>query len=95
MDQGIGGLEAVLHDQRQAQRRAALSGEQVAHLVAISCSAAPLSHDHWTLRLLAGNAVELGYVRAISPETIRRMRKKTMLAIFPCEVAAPPAVQPG
>jgi transposase len=72
-----GGLEAVLHDRRQARRRAALSGEQLAHLVAIACSDAPAGHDHWTLRLLAGKAVELGYVRSISPETIRLALKKT------------------
>jgi transposase len=72
-----GGLEAVLHDRRQARRRQALTGEQVAHLVAVACSDAPAGHDHWTLRLLAGKAVELGYVRSISPETIRQTLKKT------------------
>ena len=72
-----GGLEAVLHDQRQQRRRQALSGEQIAHLVAIACSPVPDGHDHWTLRLLAGQAVELGYVRRISPETIRQALKKT------------------
>ena len=71
-----GGLEAVLHDQRQQRRRQALSGEQIAHLVAIACSPVPDGHDHWTLRLLAGQAVELGYVRRISPETIRQALKK-------------------
>jgi len=48
----------------------------VAHLVAIACTAAPAGHDHWTLRLLAGKAVELGYVQRISPETIRQVLKK-------------------
>lgn len=72
-----GGLEAVLHDQRQARRRQALAGEQVAHLVAIACTDAPEGHDHWTLRLLAGKAVELGYVTRISPETVRQVLKKT------------------
>jgi transposase len=82
-----GGLEAVLHDQRQARRRQArrrqaLAGEQVAHLVAIACTDAPRGHDHWghdhwTLRLLAGKAVELGYVTRISPETVRQVLKKT------------------
>ena len=71
------GLEAVLHDQRQERRRAVLSGAQLAHLVAIACSDAPEGHDHWTLRLLAGKLVELGYVRSISPETIRHALKKT------------------
>jgi len=72
-----GGVDAVLHDQRQERRRQALSGAQIAHLVAIACSPAPDEHDHWTLRLLAGQAVELGYVRRISPETIRQALKKT------------------
>lgn len=74
---GEGGVDAVLHDQRQERRRAALTGAQIAHLVAIACSPAPDAHDHWTLRLLAGQAVELGYVRRISPETIRQALKKT------------------
>jgi len=72
-----GGLGAVLHDQAQERRRQALSGEQIAHLIAIACSPAPKGHDHWTLRLLAGKAVELGFVTGISPETIRQTLKKT------------------
>ncbi len=69
------GVETVLHDQRQERRRQALTGEQLAHLVAIACTDAPVGHDHWTLRLLAGKAVELGYVHCISPETIRQALK--------------------
>jgi len=34
-------------------------------------SKVPDGHDHWTVRMLAGKAVELGYVRRISPETVR------------------------
>lgn len=73
----VGRVEAVLHDQRQERRRQALTGEQLAHLVAIACTDAPEGHDHWTLRLLAGKVVELGYVPRISPETIRQALKKT------------------
>src|SRR5881227_2170954 len=72
-----GGLEAVLHDKRQTCYRRALTGGQAAHLIAIACSAVPDGHDHWTLRLLAGKAVELGFVESISPETIRQLLKKT------------------
>jgi Winged helix-turn helix len=72
-----GGLEAVLHDKRQQRHRQALSGGQAAHLIAIACSPAPTGHDHWTVRLLAGKAVELGFVGSISPETIRQLLKKT------------------
>jgi transposase len=72
-----GGVAAVLHDKRQERRRQALTGPQLAHVVAIACTDAPEGHDHWTLRLLAGKAVELGYVSSISPETIRQALKKT------------------
>lgn len=72
-----GGVEAVLADKRQERRRQALTDGQAAHLLAITCSKVPDGHDHWTLRMLAGKAVELGYVRGISPETVRQVLKKT------------------
>jgi transposase len=71
-----GGLETVLHDKKQQHQRQALTGEQAAHLVALACTPVPDGHDHWTLRLLAGKAVELGFVDSVSPETIRHMLKK-------------------
>ena len=55
-----GGVEAVLSDKRQQRRRQALSDEQAAHLIAIACSEVPDGHDHWTMRMLAGQAIELG-----------------------------------
>src|SRR5436309_11654762 len=76
-----GGVEAVLHDKRQQRYRQALTGGQAAHLIAIACSPVPDGHDHWTLRLLAGKAIELGFVEAISPETIRQLLKKTNLSL--------------
>lgn len=72
-----GGLELVLHDKVQQRRRQALTGKPPAHLIAITCSAAPDGHDHWTVRLLAQKAVELGFVRSISPNTINELLKKT------------------
>jgi transposase len=72
-----GGLEAVLHDKAQQHRRSALSGLQTAHLIAIACSPAPDGHDHWTVRLLAQKAVELGFVASIAPTTIHELLKKT------------------
>src|SRR5437588_10905856 len=72
-----GGLEAVLHDKRQARYRQALTGGQAAHLIAIACSPVPDGHDHWTVRLLASKAVELGFVEPSPPETIRQLLKKT------------------
>jgi len=72
-----GGVDAVLRHKRQAHYRQALTGQQQAHLIAIACSKVPDGHDHWTLRMLAGKAVELGFVETISPETIRALLKKT------------------
>jgi transposase len=72
-----GGVEAVLTDKRQEHRRQVLTDEQAAHLIAIACSKVPDGHDHWTVHMLAGQAVELGYVRGISPETVRQLLKKT------------------
>jgi transposase len=71
------GVEAVLTDKRQERRHQALTDGQAAHLIAIACSEAPDGHDHWTMRMLAGQAVELGYVRRLSPETVRQLLKKT------------------
>jgi transposase len=72
-----GGVDAVLTDKVQERRHQALSGAQQAHLIAIACSPVPDGHDHWTLRLLAGKAVELGFVERISPETIRALLRRT------------------
>ena len=46
-------------------------------LVALACSPAPEGHDHWTLRLLAGNVVELGLASSMSHEGVRQRLKKT------------------
>ena len=51
-----------------------------AHLVAIACSDPPEGHAHWTLKLLADKAVELGYVESIARETMRQSLKKTNLS---------------
>jgi transposase len=72
-----GGVDAVLRHKRQARYRQALTGSQRAHLIAIACSKVPDGHDHWTVRMLANKAIELGFVESISPETIRAVLKKT------------------
>lgn len=72
-----GGLDSVLTDRKQLRRRAALTSAQQAHLIAIAYSPVPDGHDHWTLRLLAGQAVALGYVEHVDIGTIRNLLKKT------------------
>ncbi len=74
-----GGVEAVLAERHQSRRRQALTGEQAAHLIAIACTPAPTGHDHWTVRLLAAKAVELGFVESIAKDTIHQLLKKTTL----------------
>ena len=71
------GLDGVLHDRPQANRYRKLDDKGEAHLIALACSDAPEGHDHWTLRLLADQAVELGLVASLSHETVRLRLKKT------------------
>ncbi len=71
------GLEASLErrrPRRQYERR--LDGVGEAHLVAVTCSEAPEGRERWTLQLLAEEMVALGYVEALSRETVRRVLKK-------------------
>lgn len=56
-----------------------IDGEAEAHLIAIACSSAPSGASRWTLRLLAGQMVVMGYVESISHETVRQVLKKTSL----------------
>ena len=79
------GLAGVLKDRPQANRRRKLDDRGEAHpvsstgqaLIALACSPAPEGHDHWTLHLLAGKAVELGLVESLYHETVRLRMKKT------------------
>jgi hypothetical protein len=65
-----GGVEAVLAERHQTRRRQGLTGEQAAHLIAIACTPAPAGHEHWTVRLLAAKAVELGLMQSIAKDTM-------------------------
>ena len=71
------GLDEVLRHRNQVNRYRKLDDRGEAHLIALACSPAPEGHDHWTLRLLAGKAVELGLVESLSHETVRLRLKKT------------------
>lgn len=72
------GLETALNRQVQQKRKPRrLDGEQEAHLLAILCGPTPEGQGRWTLRLLAEQMVELGYVESVSHETVRQTLKKT------------------
>jgi len=71
------GLDQALREHPRPGSRPKLDGKQEAHLIAVACSTAPEGHARWTLRLLAGRVVELGFAEAYSYEAVRRILKKT------------------
>jgi transposase len=60
------GLEAALEEKPRPGRPPKITGEIEAQLTVLACSQPPEGHAHWTLRLLAGRLVELGYLESIS-----------------------------
>ena len=75
------GLEAALSRKLQPNRRPRrLDGKQEAHLIALACSEPPTGQGRWTMRMLADRMIELGYVEAVSHETVRQTLKKTNLS---------------
>lgn len=73
------GLDRAL-DRKQPDeppRQRKLDGAGEARLIAMACGEAPEGRARWTLRLLAGQLVELAIVDGISYETVRRTLKKT------------------
>jgi transposase len=76
------GLEVALLPKKPGRpRRRVLDGRAEAHLIALACSNPPEGREHWPLRLLADRMVELGYVKSLSYETVRRTLKKTNLSL--------------
>jgi hypothetical protein len=71
----IGGLSPYRGGKRIYATK--LDGEQEAHLIALACSTPPEGQGRWTLRLLAGQMVELQHVGTLSHETVRQTLKKT------------------
>ena len=73
-----GGLEGALQERPRPKRTGKLDDKGEAHLIALGCSTAPEGRDHWTLRLLAGQVVELGLAPSMSHEGVRKRLKKTL-----------------
>ncbi len=77
------GLEYAINrspSNRHYERK--IDGKTEAHLVALSCGAAPEGYAKWTLRLLADRLVKLEQVEieTISHETVRQVLKKSALS---------------
>jgi transposase len=76
------GLEPALgrKPQDRPSRERKFDGAAEARLIALACSQPPEGHARWTLKLLAGQLVELEVFESVSDETVRRVLKKTSLS---------------
>jgi putative transposase len=68
---------AMLPDQPRSGRPRTIDGLQRAQITALACSEPPAGYGQWSLRLLADQAVELGYVEQISHTQVSTILKKT------------------
>ena len=71
------GLMAALSERPRAGPPPTLTGKQTAFLVALACSTPPAGRHRWSLQLLADRFIELRPIETISPDTVRRVLKKT------------------
>jgi transposase len=71
------GLEAALSEKPRCGAPRRIDGTARAKITALACSAAPVGHARWTLRLLADKAIELGFVEHISHNAVKEILKKT------------------
>jgi putative transposase len=71
------GFDVALYDRPRSGKPPKIDGTARAKITALACSAAPLGHARWTLRLLADKAVEFGFCESISHETVKEVLKKT------------------
>jgi hypothetical protein len=72
-----GGLPQALHDKGWSGAKSKLTGEIEAQLTMLACSDPPAGQARWTLRLLADQMVELGYITSVSHVTVWEWLKKT------------------
>lgn len=74
------GFDATLNGKQRAQppRPKLLDGEQEAKVIALRLGKPPKGYANWSLRLLAGQVVELGIVESVRHETVRQVLKKTV-----------------
>ncbi len=71
------GMEATLqHQALSSPRPLKVGDEQEELLMTLVHSQPPPDHRRWTLRLLAAQMVEQGYIKDISHETVRQVLKK-------------------
>lgn len=84
------GLDSALHDKPRSGKPASILGAARAKITAPARSEAPAGHARWSLRLLADKAVELGFVEAVSHNTVKEVLKKRAEAAPQADVAHRP-----
>ena len=70
------GREAALTEKPRPGQAPRITGEVEAKMIALVCSEPPTGHSRWTLRLLASQMVELGYVDSITNVSVGERLKK-------------------
>ena len=66
-----------LQDKARSGRPVTIDGKARAQITALACSTPPQGRCRWTLRLLADQAIELGYCESLSHTQARTILKKT------------------
>lgn len=76
----LDGFEIALNGKKRESppRQKTLDGKQEAKVIALRLGKPPNGFANWSLRLLAGQVVELGIVDSVSHETLRKTLKKTV-----------------
>ena len=74
------GLQAALSEKPRPGQRPKITGDIEAQLVLLACSEAPEGYDHWTLRLLADQLVQLTTLESISHVAVGDRLKKMKLS---------------
>lgn len=78
------GIEVALERKSRGKppRDVLFDGAFEARLISLACSEAPEGYERWTVRLLAGKAVELKFAPSVSHMTVQRVLKKTNLSLI-------------
>jgi len=67
----------LLPDKPRRGRPLVITGPERANVTALACSEAPSGYSQWSLRLLAGQSVELGLCGQRSASSVHAILKKT------------------
>ena len=68
-------MRAAPHDKPRPGQKPKFTGDVQAKLTMLACSDPPEGYSGWTLRLLASQMIELGYVECISHVTVGELLK--------------------